>query len=190
MMEMLMEHEEYGLLMMEALDGLISGEEQSRLDRHLHNCVDCRQQWQAMMAIDLLFRQSPILRPAADFAQRTIARLPSRSARIWTVAMIYITLMISGIVPILLGIWGVNSLLPVLREPALINGFLSALAKGMQIATAVLNALFAGLGELVVQQPAILGWLLVTAGTAVVWSGVYRQLTAQPVQIQSQRGTA
>jgi predicted anti-sigma-YlaC factor YlaD len=184
-MEKLMEHEEYTMLMMDAMDGLITGSDRERLDGHLHECADCRQQWQAMMAIDLLFRQSPVLKPAADFAQRTIARLPSRRARLWTVSMIYFVLLISGIIPILFGIWAYNNLLPLLREPALINGILTALDKGFQVSTAVLNALFDGLGELVLQQPAILGGLLVTAGTAVLWSGVYRQLTAQPVRANS-----
>jgi len=180
-----MEHEEYGMLMMEAMDGFISGADQRRLDEHLHRCADCRQQWQAMMAIDLLFRQSPVLRPAADFAQRTIARLPSRRARLWTVTMIYLALLVSGIVPILFGIWAVNSLLPLLQEPALINGFLDVLGRGIDVSTAVLNALFNGLGELIVQQPAILGWILVSAGMTIVGSGVYRQLTAQPAPAHS-----
>jgi hypothetical protein len=47
----------------------------------------------------------------------------------------------------------------------------------------VIFALFNGVGEVIVQQPLIIGWLLVMAGIVFLWSGVYRQLLSQPQRI-------
>jgi anti-sigma factor RsiW len=186
MMESLMEHEKYHLLMMGALDGEIGAEQQDELESHLQACSACRQEWHAILAIDTLFRQAPMLNPAADFAQRTVARLPNRRARLWAISAIYVLLLLSGILPILLVIWAANTVVPMISQPLFWESAQQLLNEGARLVSVVAGALFKGLGELLVQQPAILGWLLVLAGMVFVWNGVYQQLVSQPTAVSIQ----
>lgn len=184
-----MEHERYHLLMMDALDGELAAGQHTELESHLRACPECRQEWHAILAIDTLFRQTPMLSPAADFAHRTVARLPNRRARLWAISVIYVLLLLSGILPILLVVWAANTVVPMLSEPSFVAGAQQMLAEAVRLVGVVAGALFKGLGELVVQQPAILGWLLVLAGIVFVWNGVYQQLVSQPTAV-SMRGNS
>ena len=65
-------------MMMEALDGELSETGLNELESHLRVRPDLAREWVALQAIDRLFRNSPILSPAVDFTQRTLARLPNR----------------------------------------------------------------------------------------------------------------
>lgn len=172
-------------MMMDALDGELTAVEQADLERHLHTNPDLMREWQALRAIDTLFKQTPALMPTADFTQRTIARLPNRRARIGVIGVIYVLLLLSGVIPLLLGIWAINRLGAVLSEPMLINTLLQTLNEGLSVTGLLLRAGFSSAGELIVQQPAVLGWMLVMAGVVFVWSGVYRQLVSQPAQISN-----
>ncbi|MCP4420742.1 MAG: hypothetical protein GY805_29385 [Chloroflexi bacterium] len=178
-----MEHKNYYMLMMDALDGELVSEQQAELESHLRACPNCRQEWQAIMAIDTLFRQAPMLSPAAGFTQRTVARLPNRRARLWAISVIYVLLLLSGILPILLLVWASNTVLPLLSQPAFLDSTRQLVTQGAQLVGVVVNALFKGLGELIVQQPAILGGLLVMAGMVFVWNGVYQQLMNQTTAV-------
>lgn len=174
-----MEHENYRTLMMDALDGELVAEQQADLESHLRACPECRQEWQAVVAIDTLFRQTPMLSPAAGFTQRTVARLPNRRARLWAIGVIYVLLLVSGILPILLVVWAASTVVPAVSQPAFLSSVQQIFAEGARLVGVVAGALFKGVGELIVQQPAILGWLLVLAGMVFVWSGVYQQLVSQ-----------
>ena len=178
-----MEHEKYHLLMMDALDGELVAEQQTELESHLRACPACRQEWHAILAIDTLFRQTPMLSPAADFTQRTVARLPNRRARLWAISIIYVLLLLSGILPILLVVWAANTVVPIISQPAFVESAQRLLDQGVRLIGVIGGALFKGLGELIVQQPAILGWLLVLAGVVFVWNGVYQQLVSQPTAV-------
>ncbi len=182
-----MEHERFHLLMMDALDGELATEQQTELESHLRACPDCRREWQAILAIDTLFRQAPMLSPAAGFTQRTVAMLPNRRARLWAISIIYVLLLLSGILPILLVVWAANTIVPVVSQPAFVETARQVLDQGARLISVIAGALFKGLGELIVQQPAILGWLLVLAGMVFVWNGVYQQLVSQPTAV-SMRG--
>jgi hypothetical protein len=171
------------MLMMDALDGEIAATELAELEKHLRNRPSLLREWQAMQAIDILFRQSPVLEPAADFAQRTLAKLPNHRMRLRVIGIIYTLLLLSGILPLLLGLWVMNRLGAVLNEPALLSGFWQVLYDASQVAGALVRAVVTGIGEFVVQQPAVLGLLLVMAGVVFVWSGVYRQLVNQSRQM-------
>ena len=178
-----MEHERYHTLMMDALDGELATAQQTELESHLRACPACRQEWHAILAIDTLFRQAPMLSPAAGFTQRTVALLPSRRARLWAISIIYVLLLLSGILPILLVVWAANTIVPVISQPAFIESVQGLIDQGAKLVGVVAGALFKGLGELIVQQPAILGWLLVLAGMFFVWNGVYQQLVSQPTAV-------
>lgn len=179
-----MEHENFYLLMMDALDGELLADDQALLESHLRACPSCHQEWQAMMAIDALFRRSPVLSPAAGFTHRTLARLPNRRVRLWAMGTIYMTLLTGGLLPLLLLTIVVAIATPALREPAVVSGFLQLLAKGMQLIGTVVGAMFNGLSQLIIEQPSVLGWLLVMVGIVFLWSGVYQQLLRAPARPQ------
>jgi anti-sigma factor RsiW len=68
-------------------DGLLEGEERSRLEEHLASCADCRREREELRALDGLLRRSAVeVRP--DFRQAVMASLPTagweaRSAQGW-----------------------------------------------------------------------------------------------------------
>jgi predicted anti-sigma-YlaC factor YlaD len=181
-MEQMMEHEELGPLMMEALDGELPEDRRRDMEVHLQNCEACTREWQAVQAIHQLFLQAPLLSPAADFTQRTLARLPNRRLRIYVTGSIYGLLLVSGVVPLLVFIWLALQFGPALNQPAFVDGLLQAGGQVVQLGQAVLGACWQGLGtvgELLGQQPAILGSLFVMIGVVFLWGGVYSQLTRQ-----------
>jgi len=174
-----MEHEETYLLMMDALDGELAEAQNVELEAHLRACPSCLQEWQALLAVHTLLQQTPALSPAVDFAQRTLARLPNRRVRIWTLTAIYVLLLLGGILPLALGIWFVFLLRPVLSEPTILSSISQSIGQALQVMGTIAGALLAGLGEMIVQQPAIVGWLLVLLGIISIWGGVSRQLIFQ-----------
>lgn len=179
------EHEEYTLmLMMEALDGELSAAGQDELQSHLRVRPELAQEWQALQAIDTLFKATPALSPAADFTQRTLARLPNRAARLWFVGVVYAVLLVSGAIPVGALVWLLILFGPDVFQPALLGSVAQSLGALFGVLGVVANALITGLGDLLGQQPAILGGVLVMAGLVSLWSGVYRQLVAQPTLTQ------
>jgi anti-sigma factor RsiW len=180
-MEQVREHEDAYYLMMEALDGQLSGAGRRRLEGHLHTCSRCSREWQALMAVDTLLRQAPLLGPAADFTQRTLARLPQRRYRVWLIGAIYGVLLLSGFAPLAAVVWLARLLIPVLNEPALVRSLAQAMADVARVTTVILGTLWQGLdklGGVLLQQPAFLGSLLLMAGIVFLWSGIYNQLVS------------
>ncbi len=177
-----MEHEEIFTLMMDALDGELLADEQSMLESHLRACPDCMREWQAMSAIDALFRRTPMLSPAADFTQRTLARLPNRRVRLWLMGVVYLALLMAGLLPFLLVVGTAVLLASSFGEPAAIGNGLQLLVKGLQLTGVVAGALLAGASRLILEQPSIIGWMLVMVGIVFLWSGVYRQMLNSPTR--------
>ena len=177
-----MEHENYFTLMMDALDGELSAEGEASLQVHLRACPECQKEWQTIVAVDRLFRQSPMLSPAAGFTQRTIARLPSRRARLWAMGTVYVTLLLSGLVPVALFVLAMIFLMPLVQEPAIVDSAFQLLTKGVQLTGVIIGGLLSGMEQLLVEQPALVGWLLVMSGIVFLWSGVLSQLLNQPQQ--------
>lgn len=176
-----MEHEEFYMLMMEALDGDLADSESREMEAHLATCHSCAREWQAVQTIHQLFLQTPALSPAADFTQRTLAVLPNTAYRIWLIGAIYGFLLISGVLPLVVVGWLATSLAPALNQPAFGQGLVQAAGQLLALVSAVLGAFWQGLGGLVefmADQPAILGWFFVMVGVVFLWGGVYRQLTA------------
>lgn len=179
-----MEHEEVYALMMDALDGELAVDDREELEVHLRACPECRREWQALQAIEMLFRQSPTLMPAADFTQRTLARLPNHRYRVWAIGIIYVLLLVSGIIPLLLAVLAINRFGPALSDPALPQNAWAIVTQSAEIISAIISALLSGAGEVILQQPTIIGWLLVMIGIVSLWGGVYRQLVSQPQDVQ------
>lgn len=180
-----MEHETFFTLMMDALDGELAEDGHSELESHLRACPACLREWQALLTIDTLFRQTPILRPAADFAQRTIALLPDRRLRLWTMGIMYLFLLLSGIAPLLIGGIAYTLLRPAFSQPNVWESLVQSVAKISQVIGTVLNALFITAGEFIGQNPAALGWLLVLIGIVALWGSIFQQAVIQPRQISS-----
>lgn len=177
-----MEHETYYMMMMDALDGELAAEDRAGLESHLRACPHCRREWGALQAIDTLFRQTPALAPAAGFTQRTLARLPDKRYPVWLLSAIYLVLLLSGTVPLLVGIWAANEFGPVIGQPAVVRSVWQTVIEIAQVLGTILGALVSSLGQLVAQQPAFLGWLLVMVGVVFLWSGIYRHLVLSPAQ--------
>ncbi len=173
-----MEHDKYYALMMDALDGELAAEQEFELESHLRACPLCRQEWEAALAIDTLFRQTPALSPAADFTQRTVARLPNRKLRLWALGLVYSVLWLAGILPALLA-----ATAAALLAGGSLAEFAETAQRGLSVAGTVLEALGNGLGQLAGQYPAVWGLLFVMAGLVLLWNGVYRQLAQQPTRI-------
>ncbi len=173
-----MEHEDVFSLMMDVLDGELLDNSRQDLEVHLRACPECNREWQALLAIDRLFRHTPALSPAAGFAQRTVARLPNRKARLWAMSTIYGLVLLSGLVPVLLGVLIVGRLLPILSQPALVQSVLQSIQMTTQVVETILFALLNSTGEVILQQPTLIGWLLVMMGVVFLWGGVYRQLSS------------
>lgn len=180
-----MDHENAYMLMMDALDGELVDDRQENLEAHLRACPSCNREWQALLAVELLFRQTPAVVPPPDFALRTLARLPNARARVLTLSALYALLLLGGTLPMLLGFWIYNALGPTLSEPTLWLTLWQSLSSMFQVAVTVIGAGLRGAGEFVVQQPAVLGWLLVLVGLVSLWGGVLQQLVLQPQPVQS-----
>jgi anti-sigma factor RsiW len=175
-----LEHEEIQTMMMEALDGRLDESRRPEMMAHLRTCPLCVREWAALQAIHQLFLQVPALAPAAGFAERTLARLPNMQYRLWFLSSLYGLLLLSGVVPLVLVSLFVLQIGPALTQPAFVRSVLQA---GRQVGL-LLQTLWAaivqgaaGLGDVAVQQPALIGWLLVMLGLVVLWSGVYGHLT-------------
>lgn len=172
-----MNHDQYLVLMMDTLDGEVSELQQNELQAHLRACPQCSREWQALLAIDNLFRMTPALSPAAGFVERTIAVLPDRRMRIWAMGTIYGFLLAGGLVPLLVIGLLIGRFLPVLQQPAVVESVAGSLQTTLQTVGTVLSALLTGAGEAVQQQPMVFGWLLVMLGIIFLWGSVYRQLS-------------
>jgi anti-sigma factor RsiW len=181
-----MEHEErYYLMMMSALDDELPAAEHDELTAHLSVCPECGREWRALLAIDGLFRQTPLLMPAVNFATRTLALLPDRRVRVRALGALYGLLLLCGLVPLLLAVFLGVRYAPVLSEPALLQQVWSSLVEAGRVAATVVGALFAGAGRFVIEQPVVVGWLIVLAGVVFLWGGVLQRLLAQPAAAES-----
>jgi anti-sigma factor RsiW len=171
-----MDHDEVFALMMDMLDGEASENQAHYLETHLRACPECSREWRALVAIDTLFRQTPALSPAAGFVARTLALLPNRRMRIWAMGTIYGAILLGGLIPLLLLGLLAWRLMPILSQPTLVESILESLQITYRTAGTVLAALANGAGEVLVQQPTYVGYLLVVAGIIFLWGGVYRRL--------------
>jgi anti-sigma factor RsiW len=185
MQERVMEHENAYTLMMDALDGELADDGKHELEVHLRACPACSREWHLLTAIDTLFKQTPALSPAADFAQRTLARLPNRSQRIWTMSAVYGVLLLAGALPMLIGYWAIKEFSQFLSEPTLARSILQSMAKMLELIGVVLGAALNGAGEFIQQQPATIGWLLVMVGMVALWGGVYQRMLNPQAQRQT-----
>jgi anti-sigma factor RsiW len=181
-----MEHDErYFLMMMDALDGELQAEVQAELTAHLNTCPDCSREWRTLMAIEMLFRQTPLLMPAVDFAERTLARLPGRRSRRVALGAIYAVLLLCGLFPLVVGAFLLARYSPILSRPELLGGIWSSVVGAGRAVATIIEALLVGAGRFVIEQPALIGWFIILAGLVFLWGGVFHRLLAQPTSADS-----
>lgn len=157
-------------LMMDALDGEISANGRKRLQHYIDSDPGIAEEWAALSEIDDLFRSTPALQPAADFAQRTIARLPNTALRRRVIRIIYATLFLSGILPVVLLLWGFSRLSS--NNSDIIYTIFNAIGNGVQ-------TLMAGLGTRLVQEPLALFTIFLMVASLFIWRTVYLRLKNQ-----------
>lgn len=71
--------EQMTALMSLALDGLLEGSDQQRLDQHIAGCSFCRAEWEAMQQVSALFEGSILVGPPLGFAVRVERRLAEKT---------------------------------------------------------------------------------------------------------------
>jgi anti-sigma factor RsiW len=159
-------------LMMDALDGELTAAQEQQLAISLAQHPALAREWRAMQAVDGLLSHAPLVVPAPSMAlaSRTVARLPNMRARRWTLAAVYTTLLLSGVMPVLAAV-------------ALIAFSAVSLPEIWQLMTVLgqaLQQILLAMGNQLGQSPALLGTLLVMLGSISLWGGVYRQLAGEP----------
>lgn len=172
--------------MMERIDGEIEAAGASHLDAHLAHCADCRAEWERLQALDALFSQTPMARPARGFTGRVMAQIDHRR-RFGQLALGALTLSLGGmlVAALLLG----PSLLTL---PALPTQF-SALLDGGQILVGYLSrALFAFAESLCatidalmlpLMMTAVLGFFIALAAN-LAWLRLVQRLQCAPATVR------
>lgn len=172
------QHDEYGMLMSLALDGLLDGAEREQLDAHLAGCAHCRNQWSLWQSIDATFRAAPMTEPSpaflSNFSQRLASQEKRRQVRLgillgaltlvmWSIGVAGVVLVIGALIYNQVG-WFTDSL-----------HWLAYLWTATSVIGSSLLALLGGL----VEEPSALGLLagyVVLAGSVLtLWSRYLRR---------------
>lgn len=180
-----MEQEQLYALMMEALDGELSEVDTARLESHLRARPRLAREWEAMRAVDALFRSSPVLQPAVNFRQQTLARLPHSRQRLYAGAIIYLMVLASGLIPLAALGWIAIQFIPIVGQPAFWRSLWHGALEFVNLLQVTISALLNGAGEFLREQPVALAWFVVLVGIVVLWAGVYNRLVLQSRRVES-----
>jgi anti-sigma factor RsiW len=180
-----MDQEELYALMMEALDGELSDSGLADLEFHLRARPRLAREWEAMRAVDALFRSSPVLQPAVSLRRQTLARLPAPRQRLYAGVLIYLLILASGLIPLAAVAWLAIQLAPALLQPAFWGSLWRAGLQFLGLVQITIAAFFNGASELLRDQPSFLAWFVVLVGIVLLWIGVYNKLVLQSRRVQS-----
>jgi hypothetical protein len=173
-------------LMMDALDGELSRAGQLELETLLLDEPELAREWAMMQAIDVLFKETPMLQPAPSFAQRTLARLPNHRARMLALAGVFVFMLMTGFLPVVGVAWFSGNYGSALSEPAVLSGVSQAFAAILNVIEVVLQGswqLLMAIGQQAIQNRLVWGWVAVMVGVVLLWGGVYGQLVRQPQRV-------
>ena len=160
-----MEEERIYTLMMESLDGVLDEAESAEFDYLLTQNPDLAEEWEAMQAVDELFRFAEPAPCPVHLAQMTLARLPNpRNRRIFT-AIFFVALLVGGMIPILFG----------LAISSQLGGVSVGLGGTFAVLEATFGGLFAATRSIVLSQPYALSWIAALVGVIMLWLTVYRR---------------
>jgi len=180
-----MDQQDVYALMMEALDGELSESGWAELESHLRARPRLAHEWEAMRAVDALFRSSPVLYPAVDLSRRTVAQLPDPRQRLYAGIIIYIMLLASGLIPLGAIAWIAVQVFPALTQPAFVRGLWQAGVEFAGMLQLMIAAMLNGAGEFVREQPIVLAWFMVIVGIIILWAGVYNRLVLQSRRVDA-----
>lgn len=180
-----MDQEELYALMMEALDGELSEAGLADLEFHLRARPRMAREWEAMRAVDALFRSSPVLQPAVNFRQQTLARLPAPRQRLYLGVIIYLMVLTSGLIPLAALAWIGIQLAPALIEPVFWRSLWQGGVQFAGLLQLMVGAFFGGVAEFIREQPLALGWLVALLGVVALWIGVFNRLVLQGRRVES-----
>ena len=94
-------------------------------------------------------------------------------------------MLLSGIVPLVIGLFVAARYAPILSRPELLGGIWSSISGVGRALATIIGALLSGAGRFVIEQPALIGWFIILAGLVFLWGGVFQRLLMQPVEVAS-----
>lgn len=177
------QHDEYGMLMSLALDGLLDVAERQQLDAHLAGCARCQSQWSLWQSIDATFRAAPMTEPSPaflpNFSQRLAAQERRRQMRLGILlGALTLVMWIAGVVGVSLMIGAF-----IYNQVGWFTDSLHWLAYLWTAATVIGGSLLALLGG-IVEEPSALGLLagyIILAGSVLTFWSRYLRRSLQMV---------
>lgn len=178
-----MAHDNYQSLISLSLDGLLTEDEHSALERHLECCTACACTWDQMSRIDRLFKMQPEVAPSLNFKARVMTRVSGYERRKhlypWVTLALTAVLLIA-ILSILLPIlfFGLG-LYRALFDIPLVGGWLTQLVNlRAEIVTLVgtTSASIVHRLSLVTTDPAALAGMVMALVAASIWIGMREAL--------------
>lgn len=140
-----MVHKPYQAWMQDLLDGSLAGPARVQLEAHLASCQDCLTRWNALSAVDRLFKAAPLAAPRAGFSGRYKARAAQRRSRprlVWGAVALGLGAVGATGVVVPVGVALIWSLLRAAQQPATLLALNTSAAATASFANTVLEALF------------------------------------------------
>lgn len=180
-----MVHQPYQAWMQDLLDGALAGPARVQLEAHLATCQQCLARWNALSAVDRLFKAAPMAAPRAGFSGRFKARVAQRRSKprlVWGAVALGLGAVGVSAVVVPVGVALIWSLLRTAQQPATVLALSASAAATASFINTVFEALFiAGraLVEAAVANP--LAWAAAALALALtgVWLVVLRKLAPQ-----------
>lgn len=180
-----MVHMPYHAWMQELLDGALPGPARVQLEAHLAGCRACQARWNALSAVDRLFKAAPMAAPRPGFSGRFTARLAQRRSRprlVWGAVALGAGAVGASALVVPLSLAVIGSLLRAAQQPATLLALSAGAAAAASFADTVFEALFiAGRALLEAAMANPLAWAaaaLALAGTGA-WVVALRRLTLE-----------
>lgn len=176
-----MDEERIYALMSDALDDLLDEAESAELQARLNENAALLAEWEALQAVDQLFRATPMMAPPPTLVSATLARLPDTRVRLWWSGVVFMGLFVVGLLPILLLTWAVAQS-GFLAQPDALAAVGETLGTAAQFLQVMARSLATSMRNVVFGQPLVLGWLTLLLGILFTWRTVYAQFM-QPVLV-------
>lgn len=180
-----MVHQPYQAWMQDLLDGALAGPARVQLEAHLAGCQQCQARWNALSAVDRLFKAAPMAAPRAGFSGRFKARVAQRRSKprlVWGAVALGLGAVGVSAVVVPLGAALIWSLLRTAQQPATVLALSASAAATASFINTVFEALFiAGraLLEAAVANPLAWAGAALALALTAVWLVALRKLAPQ-----------
>jgi anti-sigma factor RsiW len=164
-------------LMSRALEDALGAQESAELQRHLAGNPEVARQWHSLLFIESLLRTTPPVPVPANFAARTLARLPSPRLRLAWFGFFWFALMLGGLLPLAALLWLAGS---AGFSPALVGGIVQEMVAVLQLIGA---AVFSALTFLSREQPWLMAGLVLPLLLVAGWVMLWQELTSSPTPV-------